>query len=132
MAIRDLETLLAKLSVRQRPGTWTIVSGVTVPADTAIAASIVEDEGTTLILATSDAEALGIQTDFEAAWLTLDVYSSLDAVGLTAVVATALASELIPCNVLAGFHHDHLLVPAELADRAIAVLSALGASHSLA
>ena len=30
-----------------------------------------------------------------------------------------------PCNVLAGYHHDHLLVPAERADEAVSVLRSL-------
>lgn len=102
-----------------------MVSGVDVPHDVTVQASIVEAEGTTMVLATTDAQRLGIRPGFVAAWLTLEVDSALDAVGLTAVVATALAAEDIPCNVLAGYHHDHLLVPVEQSDLAIAVLVAL-------
>ncbi|MDH3540770.1 MAG: ACT domain-containing protein [Acidimicrobiia bacterium] len=61
----------------------------------------------------------------QAAWLTLDVHSALDGIGLTATVTTALAAAGIPCNMLAGAFHDHLLVPTAEADRAIAVLEAL-------
>lgn len=118
--------LLAQLSVSKRPGTWCIVSGVDVSDDVIIHASIVEAEGTTTVLATSDAQRLGVHPEFVAAWLTVEVHSALDAVGLTAAVASALAAEGIPCNVLAGYHHDHLLVPAEQSDKAIAVLAALG------
>jgi len=103
-----------------------MVSGVDVPDDVTIQASIVEAEGTTTVLATGDAQRLGVHSEFVAAWLTLEVHSPLDAVGLTAAVASALAAEGIPCNVLAGYHHDHLLVPAEQSDKAIAVLAALG------
>ena len=51
--------------------------------------------------------------------------------GLTAAVSTALAGAAISCNVLAGFHHDHLFVPADRADEALDVLLALttGASR---
>jgi hypothetical protein len=128
---RNLDTLLAHLSVHKRPGTWCIVSGVDVPHDVAIQASIVEAEGTTTVIATGDAKRLGIHPDFVAAWLTLEVHSALDAVGLTAVVATALAAEGIPCNVLTGYHHDHLLVPAEQSDVAIAVLMAFSEADRL-
>jgi hypothetical protein len=31
----------------------------------------------------------------------------------------------VPCNVIAGYHHDHLLVPAEQADVALRVLRKL-------
>jgi hypothetical protein len=91
----------------------------------AVAATIVEDEGTTSVLSVTDAERLGARPEFVAAWLTVEVRSALDAVGLTAALATALAAENIACNVLAGYHHDHLLVPVEKADRAVAVLEAL-------
>ena len=102
-----------------------MVSGVTVPKETTAAATIVEDEGTTTVLALADSERLGVRPDFVAAWLTVEAYSALDAVGLTAVLASALAGANIACNVLAGYHHDHLLVPIGEADRAIAVLRSL-------
>jgi len=102
-----------------------MVSDVTVPVGMAVAATIVEDEGTTSVLSVTDAERLGARPEFVAAWLTVEVRSALGAVGLTAALATALAAENIACNVLAGYHHDHLLVPVEKADRAVAVLEAL-------
>jgi hypothetical protein len=93
-----------------------------VGSDVAVAATIVEDEGLTSVVSVADAEWSGESPAFVAAWLTLNVESALDAVGLTAAVATALAADGIACNVLAGFHHDHLLVPEERADDAIASL----------
>src|SRR3954469_14930878 len=47
---------------------------------------------------------------------------ALDAVGLTAAIRTALADAGLSCNVIAGYHHDHLLVPADRAPEAITVL----------
>lgn len=124
MPTGDLEQLLANLTVRRRPGRWCFVSGAAVPVGVAVAATVVEDEGMTAVIAAEDAEALGFAPGFVAAWLTLEVVSALDAVGLTAAVATALATEGIACNVLAGFHHDHLLVPEDRAAEAITVLEA--------
>ena len=100
---------------------------VTVPVgpDVDVAATIMEDEGPTSVVSVADAERLGERPGFVAAWLTLDVTSALDAVGLTATVATALAADGIACNVLAGFHHDHVLVPEDRADDAIASLMRL-------
>ena len=89
-----------------------MVSGVNVPDEMAVPATVVEDEATTCVLSVADAKKLG-----------------LDAVGLTALVATALASEAIPCNVLAGYYHDHLLVPTDQVERSIAVLSTLANSY---
>ncbi|WP_242111871.1 ACT domain-containing protein [Luteimonas aquatica] len=123
----DLARLLAGLQVRVREGEYVFVTRT--GDDAALAASaqawLREDEGTTYVLAREAADARGLAYDFRAAWLTLGVHSALQAVGLTAAVATALAARGIACNVLAAFHHDHLLVPAERRDEAVAVLSAL-------
>ena len=73
--------------------------------------------------AVADAEGLAYDAVF--GWITLEVHSSLEAVGLTAAVATALARAGISCNLLAGFHHDHLLIPAPRVDEALAVLKDL-------
>ena len=75
-----------------------------------------------------DLAARGWQSGLPAIWLTLDVHSSLLAVGLTAAVSTALAEAGIPCTMIAGFHHDHLLVPVDRADDAIRVLRSLASS----
>ena len=57
--------------------------------------------------------------------ITLQVYSDLEGVGLTAAVAAALAEEGIPCNVVAALHHDHIFVPEPQGQRALACLQAL-------
>ena len=124
---RDLARLLASLTVTSRAGEFAFVAR---PApDLALAtvalAMVTEDEGITYVLPCEVADARGLPYDFRAAWLTLGVHSALDAVGLTAAFASALARRGIACNVLAGFHHDHLLVPADRRDDALAVLADL-------
>lgn len=84
-----------------------------------------EAEGMTLILPRSDAKALGFDDVLPMRRITLNVFSALDGVGLTAGVATALAAAGIPCNMVAAFHHDHVFVPAAVTERAIAVLKEL-------
>ena len=59
------------------------------------------------------------------ACITLRIHSSLAAVGLTAAVSGALAAEGISANMIAGFHHDHILLPAADADRALDILKGL-------
>ena len=56
----------------------------------------------------------------------MTVASALDAVGFTAAFSGALAEAGIACNVVAGARHDHLFVPWEQAEAAMAVLSRLG------
>ena len=77
------------------------------------------------VLERSVAERLGLAWSFTAAWLTVEVHTSLEAVGVTAVLTEALGAAGIPCNVLAGFCHDHLLVPVERADDALAALESV-------
>ena len=57
--------------------------------------------------------------------ITCEVHSSLDAVGMTAAMTTALTDKGISANVVAGFYHDHIFVPCQRADEAVMVLSSL-------
>ena len=122
----DLAAMLATLSVQRRPGVFAYIA-VQVPTPGLIAAAhavVKEGRLTTIVLPVDAAARAGQATDVQFAWLTLTVQSSLDAVGLTAVVSARLAAIGIPCNVLAGYHHDHLLVPVDRVDDAINVLAA--------
>ena len=121
----DLERMLAALDVARRPGRFTFVTGEWPELATVAAATISEDEGTTYVVTVDQAVAAGAPVGFEAVWLTLMVHSALEAVGLTAAFSAALGEAGIPCNVLAGYHHDHLLVPVARADDAVRVLLAL-------
>jgi uncharacterized protein len=117
--------MLATLAVRRRPGIFTFIALAEPAPELLDAAHAVVTEGrlTTLVLPLESAVAAGLVVGVELAWLTLDVHSSLEAVGLTAAVSARLAARDIACNVLAGFHHDHLLVPVGRADEAIEALS---------
>lgn len=57
--------------------------------------------------------------------ITLNVHSSLDAVGFMAVIATGLAAEGMGVNPVAGFHHDHTFVPEGRAEDAMRVLTTM-------
>jgi hypothetical protein len=122
----DLDAMLASLDVVREPGVFVVAQladGVEPPDGTR--AQIREREGLTVVLQRDDAWAAGLPFVFEAAWLTLTVHSSFEAVGLTAAFAARLAEAGIPANVLAGHHHDHILVPVDRADEAIAALRSL-------
>ena len=81
-----------------------------------------EAEGVSLILDRATAEAAGFPVEAPMALITLNVYSALDGVGLTAAAATALAKAGIACNMVAALNHDHVFVPFERADAAVEVL----------
>ena len=82
----------------------------------------------TVIATVDEAKRRGWPSDFVAAWLTVQVHSSLEAVGLTAAMSRVLTEHQIPCNVIAGFYHDHLLVPADRVDEAIETILSLAES----
>ncbi len=121
--ITDLSELLRSIHPIARDGEFVMV--VSEATDLPAEAVIRESEGTTLVVRREVADAAGLPYDYVAAWITLTVHSSLAAVGLTAAVSTALAEAGISCNMLAAFHHDHLLVPSDRADDALAALIAL-------
>ena len=62
--------------------------------------------------------------------ITLGAPSSLEAVGLTATVASALAARGIAANMIAGHHHDHLFVPWRRRTEALAVLQELSSARA--
>lgn len=85
-------------------------------------AVIREKEGVTLIMEKAVAGKAGIGSDGVFRRITLNVHSSLDAVGLTAAVATKLAGAGISANVVAGYFHDHVFVGKESAEEAVGLL----------
>ncbi|MET9625465.1 ACT domain-containing protein [Streptomyces sp. NPDC006464] len=125
-AERDLSRLLAGMSPELDPGRYvfTTVPGPVPPGITPLV-TVTEPEGLTLVLRQEDADRAALPYDYVAGWITLRVHSALDAVGLTAAVSRALAEAGLSCNVVAGYHHDHLFVEHERAEGALAVLRAL-------
>lgn len=113
--VSDLAGMLAGMApvLDAREWRFVLIEGAA-PADAF--ALIREDEGTTAIV---PGEGGGF------ARITLQVHSALDGVGLTAAVATALAEAGIACNVVAGYHHDHLFVPWHRRDEALERLQRL-------
>ncbi|NDV01867.1 ACT domain-containing protein [Pseudoroseicyclus tamaricis] len=84
-----------------------------------------EAEGMSLILPVEKARGLGLPADQPMRQITLNVYSSLTGVGLTAAVSGALAEAGIPANVVAAHHHDHVFVPEAQAEAALSALLSL-------
>lgn len=122
-----LRPLLRHLSPRLDPRLYVYAEAAD-PAPALLAkawALVREAEGTTLILAVEDAAAAGLEAVFPCRRIVLEVESSLEAVGMMAAVATALAAAGVPANVVAGLRHDHLLVPEGKAEAAMAALASL-------
>ncbi|EWT03266.1 acetyltransferase [Intrasporangium oryzae NRRL B-24470] len=124
--ITDLDQLLASLEPELHPEPWVVAVVERVPDDCTPFATVDEDEGTTVVVTAAEADRLGLAHDYVAARITLRVHSALEAVGMTAAFSRALADAGMSCNVIAGFHHDHLLVPWERGAEAVTILRSLG------
>ena len=126
----DLLTLIVQMSPSLDDQIWAFVSVDEVSseylAEHALA-TFRETEGTTLIVPWERAEEFDVSSE-PMARITLNIHSSLEAVGLTAAVSQALASEAISANVVAGFYHDHIFVPQTAGERAVACLTLLSAA----
>lgn len=129
----DLRALLAGLTPTLRPEVYeyrTLPPGETLPPGTVPFATVREDEGLTVIIEHADMWQAAGDDAYRA--ITLGVHSSLHAVGFIAAVAQALADAAIPANVVAGYHHDHLLVPSYRVNHAMVVLRDLAGSARVA
>jgi hypothetical protein len=130
---KDLDTLLKTMKSKLNMGDYVFCTVETrliasLPTTTYFADIILmfkEEEGTTIVLKKEIADSLKLEYSFVAAWITLTVHSSLEAVGLTAAFSKALADEGIGCNVVAGYYNDHLFVDKGNANKTMDVIDNL-------
>ena len=125
------EVQLAKLVQEMTPklnvGTYVFVSlsDASILSRSDIICEFKEEEGTTLVLEKSKADTLRLDYEFVSSWITLQIHSSLEAVGLTAVFSTELAKHNVSCNVISGYYHDHIFVAQNDTNKAIQILTDL-------
>jgi hypothetical protein len=123
----DLEKLIRDMHPELNPGEYvfcTLDPGAD-PVSLQLLGWFREREGVTVILPREQADRAGLTYSFVAAWITLNVHSALEAVGLTAVVSQALSQHGISCNMVAAYFHDHLFVPQKDAQSAFNILKGI-------
>jgi len=124
---RDLQRLLAELAPTLGEIEYAFVSRPDARygdgAEFEPVAACREAEGWTLVVPRAVADRHGLDYTGAFRCISLGVHSSLHAVGLTAAVAARLTEHDISANVIAGFHHDHIFVPAERARDALTLLA---------
>ena len=127
---RSAAEMIGSMTPVLMPGTFifAMLAGDQVP-DGALA-TFREAEGLSVILPEDIARAQGLDAGQPMRCITLNVYSALDGVGLTAAVSGALAEAGIACNMVAAFHHDPAFVPEADAERALAILQRLQAASA--
>jgi len=122
----DLKAILQSLSPIMLDDTYVFCTVVGASygdyAETAPIASYQENEGLTLVLTQERADASGLSYEGLFRCISLQVHSSLESVGLTAVVAGKLAAYEISANIIAGYYHDHVFVPQAQASEAFGLL----------
>ena len=125
----NLGNLLKTLSARLVEGVYVFATLPDGPIPTDLKPRMIfqEAEGTTFILLKTEAEALGLAFDFPCRMITLDVHSSLEAVGFIARIATELAHHGMGVNPVSGFFHDHLFVPDGREHEALLILRQIAA-----
>jgi uncharacterized protein len=124
MAEQDLAMLLRRMEpqLHDAPYGFGVAPATALPF--APFATVAEVEGQTVVAPLADLLATGMRSD-PWARISLTVHSDLQAVGLTAAFATALAAVGISANVIAGHFHDHIFVPWDKRAAAVAALQAL-------
>lgn len=115
--VSDGAEMIAQMQPVRVAGRWAFrtVSEQELTALTNVQAMFREGEGVSVLVPAAAGEAAMVQ-------ITLQVFSALEGVGLTAAVSATLAGAAIPCNVVAATLHDHVFVPEAMADRAVTLL----------
>ena len=108
----DLCALLKSMNARLVDGLYVFVTlkGKVLPEGVSPRMVFQETEGTTLVLLKEEAEANELDYEFPCRMITLEVHSSLEAVGFLARITTELAKHKMGVNPVSGFFHDHLFV----------------------
>jgi hypothetical protein len=126
-----LPNLLASMSPELRDETFvfvTLAPDAPVP-DLGTVMQFKEAEGLTLIAPLQRAKQEGLAYEFPCRMITLNIHSSLEAVGFLAVITTHLAKLNVGVNPVSGFYHDHLFVPEDRATDVMTALTELAQSY---
>ncbi len=89
-----------------------------------------EKEGTTLIVKLDAAQQHQLEFTYPCRMITLNIHSSLEAVGFLAHITQLLAEQNFSVNAVSAFYHDHLFVSEDQAEHVLHVLmSAVQNAH---
>ena len=128
--IKNINELIKKLSPKLNKGEYVFcsVNNLKKFNSKKIIGTFKEQKGLSIIIEKKEAIHLGLSYSFIVAWITLNVHSSLESVGLTAAFSNALGNNGISCNVISGYYHDHIFVNINEKDKAMNILQNLSAS----
>jgi uncharacterized protein len=81
-----------------------------------------ELEGVTYIVTKEEAIHKGLDYIYSCRMITLNIHSSLEAVGFLAAITAKLADASISVNPVSAYYHDHLFVPSEKVEKVMELL----------
>ncbi len=84
--------------------------------------TFIEKEGLTVILTKKEADSHKLAYSAIFSMITLEVHSSLEAVGFIAAIAPLLAQHNISVNPVSAYYHDHLFIPVTRSQEAMSLL----------
>ena len=91
--------------------------------------TFMEEEGVSIIIKRDEADINNIQYESIFKMITLNIHSSLNAVGFLSVITSELAKHNISVNPVSAYYHDHLFVPAARAEQVVTILNQLKKKH---
>ena len=130
--VKDLKTLLRSMQPALLEGSWayaTVPKGKPMPPGLNPLAIYQEPEGTSLLLSEADLARSGLPHAFFCRGISLNVNSSLYAVGFLAAVSDTLAKAAMSINIVSAFHRDYIFVPTGRAEEAVTLLKKLAAKR---
>jgi len=122
----SLTTLLQSLTPLLHPQTfvWATMHSMP-PLDLDFQMIFREREGFTVIYSRPIADEYSLNYTFRCRMITLNVHSSLEAVGFMAVISNRLKELQIGVNPVSAYYHDHIFVPVGYEDRVMQVLRSI-------
>jgi uncharacterized protein len=129
---KDLKTLLRTMQPALIEGAWAFVTlphGKAMPPGLSPLMTYREPEGVTLLLDEKDLATSGLRHAFFCRGISLNINSSLYAVGFLAAVSEVLAKAAMSINIVSAFHRDYIFVPTGRADEAVELLKKLAAKR---
>jgi hypothetical protein len=124
----SLSNLLSSLVPVLDPQTYVFITlpfEDPLPTDLPLQMLFREREGLTVITTLEAAREHKYEYTFPCRMITLDVHSSLEAVGFMAIIANKLSELKMGVNPVSGYFHDHCFVPDGMEEDAMGALRAI-------
>lgn len=125
---KNLQALIRSMQPGLLDGIYafvTVPAGRAIPPGLSPLGTFKEPEGWSLILSEKEAALAGLPAAFFCRGISLNIHSSLYAVGFLAVIAERLAKAGMSINIVSAYFRDYIFVPTARAEEAVEILRKL-------